>query len=367
MKRIIIAPDSFKGTLSAIEVCETVSGELMKKYPDAEIISVPIADGGEGTVDAFLCSLGGEKHYCSAHSPLGREIEAFYGILPDKRAVIEMAAASGITLEKENNALKGSSYGTGEIILDCIEKGVRRFIIGIGGSATTDGGTGMLSALGAGFFDGDGNKLNPCGENLIHIKNIDLSGLDKRLTECSFTVLCDVTNPLYGENGAAVVFSPQKGADEASVKLLDEGLRNFAVVSEKTLGKDFSLNEGAGAAGGMGFGFIAFLSARLVKGAEFILDITEFRKKAESADLVITGEGKMDRQSLMGKVPFSVAAASSGSRVVAVVGICETNPREAAVRGISEIIETNPQHIPFEEVRLKAKEMLEAACEKIII
>ena len=285
MKRIIIAPDSFKGTLSALEVCETVSVKLRKKYPSAEIISVPIADGGEGTVDALLCSMGGEKQYCRAHSPLGREIEAFYGILPDKSAVVEMAAASGITLEKENNALKSSSYGTGEIILGCIEKGIRRFIIGIGGSATTDGGTGMLSALGAGFFDGDGNKLNPCGENLIHIKNIDLSGLDKRLTECSFTVLCDVTNPLYGENGAAVVFSPQKGADERAVRLLDEGLCNFAFVSERVLGKDFSLNEGAGAAGGMGFGLMAFLSARLVKGVEVVAPNVPYYDKPQYSSL----------------------------------------------------------------------------------
>ncbi len=367
MKRIIIAPDSFKGTLSALEVCETVSAVLKKRYPDTEIISLPIADGGEGTVDAFLCSLGGEKQSCRVHSPLGSQTEAFYGLLPDGTAIIEMAAASGITLEKEKNALKSSSYGTGELILSAIEKGVRRFIVGIGGSATTDGGTGMLSALGARFLDGERNELYPCGESLIHIEETDLSGLDIRLRECEITVLCDVRNPLYGKTGAAYVFAPQKGADEREVRLLDEGLRKFADVSAKALGKDYALNEGAGAAGGLGFALNAYLGARLVRGTEFILDITDFRKKVKNADLIITGEGKTDSQSLMGKVPFTVAAASGGGRVMALVGVCEISPEEAKKRGIDEIVETNPHRLPFEKVKLCAKQMLIDACKDIII
>ena len=367
MKRVIIAPDSFKGTLSALEVCETVGNEIKKKYPDTKIIPIPVADGGEGTVEAFLCAMGGEKLCCRAHSPLGREIECFYALLADGTAVIEMAAASGITLEREKNALKSSSYGTGEIILDALERGVRRFIIGIGGSATTDGGTGMLCALGARLYNKKGEELYPGGESLIHIEKIDVSALDRRLAECEITVLCDVKNSLYGENGAAYVFSPQKGADEKAVRLLDEGLRNFARVSEALLGKNYAFCEGAGAAGGLGFGLVAYLHAKLVRGTEFILDVTDFRKKAGQADLIITGEGAMDDQSLMGKVPFTVAKESGGTRVVAVVGICKTDRALAAEKGIAEIIETNPRHLPFEEIRLCAKQMLIEACKDIII
>ena len=367
MKKIIIAPDSFKGTLSSLEVCETVSAELIKRYPDCEIVSLPIADGGEGTTDAFLCSVGGEKIYCRAHSPLGREIEAFYGIIDKGTAVIEMAAASGITLETDKNALRSSSYGTGELILDAMEKGVRRFIIGIGGSATTDGGTGMLSALGAELYGAEGNLLYPCGESLIHIEKIDLSALDKRLSECEFTILCDVRNPLYGEKGAAFVFSPQKGADENEVKLLDEGLRNFARVCASTLGEDYASVEGAGAAGGMGFALTAFLGADLVRGTEFILNLTGLAQKAEAADRIITGEGRMDSQSLMGKVPFEVAKRSCGKRVLALVGVCEADPKEAKKMGIDEIVETNPAHLPFEEIKENAKQMLIDACKNIII
>ena len=367
MKRVIIAPDSFKGTLSALEICKIISKELSKQYPQTDIASIPIADGGEGTVDAFLCALGGKKQYCRAHSPLGREIEAFYGILPDGRAVIEMAAASGITLEREKNALKSSSYGTGELILSAIEKGVRSFIIGIGGSATTDGGTGMLSALGAVLYDKDGKELYPCGESLIHICGIDTSSLDERLSECEFTVLCDVKNHLYGRNGAAYVYSPQKGADENEVRLLDAGLKNFAGVCEAYLGTDYSCLDGSGAAGGLGFGLVAFLGARLVRGTDFILDVTGFSEKTEGADLVITGEGKMESQSLMGKVPFNVARASKAKKVLAVVGVCETEVDEAARMGIDEIIETNPDRRSMEYVTANAEKMLIDACKNIII
>ena len=367
MKKVVIAPDSFKGTLSATEICNIVSAQLKKRYPGLEAVSIPVADGGEGTVNALLTAMGGEKISCTVRSPLGRDITAYYGILPDGTAVIEMAQASGITIEKENNALRSSTYGTGQLILDALDKNVRSILIGIGGSATTDGGIGALAALGGFFYDKSGKEVPLCGEGLSLIEAIDLSALDKRLESTDITVLCDVVNPLYGEKGAAFVFSPQKGASENDVLFLDEGLRNLARVSAKTLGKDYSLCEGAGAAGGLGFGLIAFLGAKLQKGVEYILEKTDFTEKAKDADLVITGEGKLDSQSLMGKVPFFVAEKSKGRKVLAVVGISEISSEKAAEKGIPQIIETNPKHLPFEEIKNNAEQMLIAAAENIIV
>lgn len=367
MKKVVIVPDSFKGTFSATEVCRIVKSELKKRYPDLEAAEIPVADGGEGTVEALLTAMGGERIYCTVKSPLGRDITAFYGILPDGTAVIEMAQASGLTLEKENNALKSSTYGTGQLILDAVSRGIKSILIGIGGSATTDGGIGALRALGTYFYDKHGKEVPLCGEGLSLIEKIDISGLDKRFGECNITVLCDVVNPLYGENGAAYVFSPQKGASEKDVLFLDDGLRNLARVSRTALGEDFSLCEGAGAAGGLGFGLMAFLGARLTKGIEYVLDKADFSEKIKDADLIITGEGKLDRQSLMGKVPFFVAEKSKGKRVLALVGVSEVKTEEARERGITEIIETNPMHLPFKEIESRAKQMLIDAIENIIV
>ena len=367
MKKIVIAPDSFKGTLSATEVCSVLSGCLKERYSDIEMIQIPVADGGEGTVEALLTAMGGEKIYCTVKSPLGSGITAYYGLLPEGTAVIEMAQASGITIEKENNALRASSYGTGQLILDAVNKGARDILIGIGGSATTDGGIGTVAALGGRFLDASEKEVPLCGEGLSLIEKIDISGLDKRLRECNITVLCDVVNPLYGEKGAAFVFAPQKGASSDDVMLLDDGLRNLAHVSESTLGKDYSLCEGAGAAGGLGFALIAFLGANLRKGIEYILEKTDFTKKIQNADLIITGEGKLDIQSLMGKVPFFVAEKSKGKRVLALVGVSEVTTEEAQKNGISEIVETNPLHLPFEAIKTSAKQMLIKASKNILI
>ncbi len=367
MKRVVIVPDSFKGTLSATEVCSVLSGCLKERYPDIEVIQIPVADGGEGTVEALLTAMGGEKIYCTVKSPLGSDITAYYGLLPDGTAVIEMAQASGITIEKENNALRASSYGTGQLILDAINKGARDILIGIGGSATTDGGIGTVAALGGRFLDKNGREVHRCGEGLSLIDSIDISDLDKRLTECNITVLCDVVNPLYGENGAAYVFSPQKGAAEKEVLLLDEGLRKLAEVSSAVLGEDYSHCEGAGAAGGLGFGLMAFLGANLRKGIEYILEKTDFTEKIQNADLIITGEGKLDIQSLMGKVPFFVAEKSEGKKVIAVVGVSEVSAVEAEKKGITHIIETNPLHLPFEHIKADARQMLIESTENIIL
>ena len=365
MKRVIIAPDSFKQTLSAVQVCEIVSEQLKQSYPDIHIDCVPVADGGEGTVDAFLFSVGGEKVYSKVKSPLGNDITAYYGILPDGSAIIEMAQASGIATEKANDPLKSSTYGTGQLILHAVKNGAEKIYIGIGGSATTDGGTGCLSALGVKFTKEKGEEIPLGGEGLPQIKNIDISGLDEDVRNCTITVLCDVKNPLYGKNGAAYIYAPQKGADEEQVKFLDKGLMNLAEKAEECLGCDYSSLEGAGAAGGLGFGLVAFLGAQLKRGVDTVLEATGFEAKAQKADLVITGEGKMDAQSLMGKVPFGVASKSIGTKVIAIVGVSEVDTRQSSKYGIEEIIETNPLHLPFEKIKHNARQMLTEACAKI--
>ena len=365
MEKVVIAPDSFKGSLSSYEVCSIISTVIKKNYPDAVIKEIPVADGGECTADAFLYASGGEKIHCKVKGPLGRDIEAYYVILPDNTAVIESALASGLTIEKENDALLASSCGTGQLIKAALDKGAERLFVGIGGSAMTDGGTGCLAALGAKFYDAQGKELYPCGKSLEAIKKIDLEEFDKRISEKEITVLCDVKNPLYGKNGAAYIFAPQKGANENDVAILDEGLENFADVAADFLGKDYSFYEGAGAAGGLGFALVAFVKAELKRGIDTVLDYCGFEKAVKDASLVITGEGKLDGQSLMGKVPFGVASRAKGKRIVAVVGISEVTDRECAVMGIDEVVEANYLHLPFEEIKDNAKEMLYVAAEKI--
>ena len=362
---VLLAPDSFKGTLSATEVCALLKQTILSASPDADVTSLPIADGGEGTSDAFLQIFGGERVTVRVHSPLLREISADYAILPDGTAVTETAAASGIAIEKENNALLASSFGTGELLRDALGRGCKKILFGLGGSATTDGGTGLLSALGARFLDKDGTELSPGGAALEALQTVDLSGLDKRLCQTKITVLCDVENPLFGPNGAAAVYAPQKGADTAAVELLDRGLRRLAEVCAKTLGKDFAFAKGAGAAGGLGFACLAFLGAHLTPGIDCILDAAAFSSRAKAADLIITGEGKMDAQSLMGKAPFGVAKRSGGTRVIAVVGLLDAEETDLRRAGIAAVYETNPQHLPFAEIRARAREDFCAAAEKM--
>ena len=278
-----------------------------------------------------------------------------------------MAMASGITLEKEKDAMRASTYGTGQIMKHALDKGIRKFFLGIGGSATTDGGIGCTSALGGRFLDKDGNEVLLCGEGLGSIESIDLSGLDERIKDCDITVLCDVKNPLYGNNGAAYIFGPQKGASEKQVEVLDAGLKNLADISAEYLGKDYSLLEGTGAAGGLGFALVAFLGGTLKGGIDHILDMLEFDEKVKDADLVITGEGKMDYQSLMGKLPFGVAKRCAHTKVAAIVGLNTADEKQIADLGISQVVETNYKHLPFKEVKATAKEDLIVAAKKIII
>lgn len=368
MKKIVVAPDSFKGTLSSLEVCNLVRESLLEERKDLDIITLPIADGGEGMTESFMSAFAdSEEIELKAKSPLGRDIDVYYAIVSGDTAVIEMAMASGITIEKENNAMRASTYGTGQIIKDALDRGVRKFVLGIGGSATTDGGIGCTAALGGKFLGKDSESVELCGEGLNDIVSIDLSQLDDRLKECDITVLCDVKNPLYGKNGAAYIFGPQKGADEKQVEILDQGLRNLADISAEYMKKDYSQYEGAGAAGGLGFALVAFLGGKLKGGIDHILDMLSFDEKVKDADLVITGEGKMDSQSLMGKLPFGVAKRCRHTRVAAIVGLNTADEKLIAELGIAQVVETNPEHKPFDEVKVTAKADLVKAAKKIII
>lgn len=368
MKKVVIAPDSFKGTLSSLEVCQIIEKTLRNKYKDIEIFSIPIADGGEGLTECFLYAFPkSEKIYCQAESPLGTTREVFYGVIGGDTAVIEMAQASGITIEKENDPMKASTFGTGQMIRHALDSGIRKFLIGIGGSATTDAGIGCVGALGGKFLDKNGFSVPLCGEGLKGIEKIDLSGLDKRLKDSDITVLCDVKNPLYGEKGAAYIYAPQKGSSKSQVIDLDMGLRLLGEKAKEYLGEDYSSLEGAGAAGGLGFALVAFLGAKLKRGIDTILNITDFQNKTVGADLVITGEGKMDEQSLMGKVPFGIASTSKGKKTIAIVGLNTAKCSDIQKAGISLVIETNPQHLPFEQIKYTAAQDLAAASEKITL
>ncbi len=305
---ILIAMDSFKGSLNAKHVVESVKTGIQKANPSANIISMPIADGGEGTFETLLTALGGFKKTIPVHDPLHRKISATYGIINHTSAIMEMAEASGLPLLKthERDPLKTSSYGTGEMIYDALERGIRSFVIGIGGSATNDGGTGMLSALGYRFFDEKGNVLSPHGGNLLSINHMDASEVHPGLKETSFTIACDVNNPLYGKDGATYVYGPQKGAHGNTLKILDNGLKHLASIIEAHTGIDPSHVEGSGAAGGLGAAFYAVLNATLRSGISIVFDALNVEGAIQTSDLVITGEGQIDKQTLMGKGPGGI-------------------------------------------------------------
>lgn len=325
MKRITIAVDSFKGSLSSREVADAFEEGFRTRIPDCEVRKVSIADGGEGTVDALVETLNGDYVEARVADPLGRPIVARYGVIDGgTTAVMEMSAASGLPLiaPEERNPLLTSTYGTGEMIAHAMERGCRKFLVGIGGSATNDGGTGMLRALGFRFLDAEGRELVGGGEILERIAQIDSSNARKELGECEFVVACDVTNPLYGPEGAAYVFAPQKGADAAMVERLDQGLRTYARAIERYNGVKVDQIAGAGAAGGLGGGFKALLGARLERGIDMVLSAMQFDRIIAGSDLVITGEGRIDRQTTMGKAPSGVLreATAQGIPTIAIGG-----------------------------------------------
>ena len=323
--KVVAAIDSFKGSMTSLEVAAAFEKGVKKVYKDAEFIKIPLADGGEGTVKALIDNLDGKMVNIKVKDPLMRDIDSFYGISGDgKTAVIEMAAASGLPLlsPDERNPLKATTFGTGELIKDALEKGCREFIIGIGGSATNDAGTGMLSALGYIFLDENGNELEPNGENLINIRSFKDDKVMKEVAEAKFLIACDVDNPFYGTNGAAHVYGKQKGATSDIIKILDDGMRNFSNVIEKIKKTDISNISGSGAAGGLGGAFTAFFNSELKPGIDIITEKIELENKINGSDYVITGEGRIDFQSAMGKTPSGVAklAKKYGIPVIAIGG-----------------------------------------------
>lgn len=310
--RILIAPDSFKGSLSAVAVADAIEQGLRKVVLAADIKKIPMADGGEGTVEAIITAVGGDIHHQKVIGPLGEEVKAFFGVLGDgATAVIEMAAASGLPLvpEDKRNPMNTTTYGTGQLIRAAMDKGCNRVIIGIGGSATNDGGVGMAQALGVKFYDAEGRVIDGFGGKVLeHIAHIDINDMDKRVKDVDITVACDVTNPLCGPSGAAAIYGPQKGATPEMVEELDRGLANLAVVIKKDLGIDIKDMPGAGAAGGLGAGLVAFLGASLKPGMDIMIDVTHMDELVSQYDLVITGEGRTDEQTVFGKVPVGVAS-----------------------------------------------------------
>ncbi|MBQ6381877.1 MAG: glycerate kinase [Clostridia bacterium] len=308
--KIVIACDSFKESLSSMEAGEAVERAARAEFPEAEVIVSPLADGGEGTADALLACLGGKRIECEVQNPLGKTITATYALTDNNIAVIDVAAAAGLALlaPEERNPLKTSTYGVGQMIDNAIRRGCRDFIIGLGGSATIDGGVGMLEALGLKFFNRFGDRIkNLKGEDVAEIKHIDFSDGNRHIPSCRFRVACDVENPLCGKNGAAEVYGPQKGADEACVQKLDTALFDLADMVKMKFHRDTKNIPGAGAAGGLGWAFVTFLGGKLEKGTAIVADATDLKQKLEGADLFITGEGKLDAQSVQGKAPVSAA------------------------------------------------------------
>ncbi|MBF4661573.1 glycerate kinase [Cronobacter malonaticus] len=325
LKKIVIAPDSFKESLSAMDVAKAIEAGFREIYPQAHYVCVPMADGGEGTVEAMVAATGGQIITTPVTAPLGNKVDGFFGLLGDgETAVVEMAAASGLHLvpAAQRDPRITTSYGTGELILAALERGVKAIIIGIGGSATNDGGAGMMQALGARFLDGEARELAPGGAALARLARLDLSALDPRLAQVSVTVACDVDNPLCGEKGASAVFGPQKGATPAMVTELDAALRCFGEQLEAVTGKTIISAPGAGAAGGMGAALLGMLNAELRPGIEIVIESLGLAQAVRDADLVITGEGRLDSQSIHGKTPIGVARVAKQFQrpVVAIAG-----------------------------------------------
>lgn len=353
MKKIVVASDSFKGSLTSREISTIVAEAVSEVFPDCQTVCLEIADGGEGTIDALCRALGGSRIEVSVSDPLGKPVVSEYAIVnvPEEghTAVIEMSKASGLPLVPSGlrNPMLTTTFGTGELILDALGRGCKHFLIGIGGSATNDGGTGMLTALGWRFLDSDGNELPPVGASLGKIESIDSSGKNPALDGCSFVTACDVDNPFCGPDGAAFVFAPQKGAGPEEVILLDKGLESFSSVIRKSTGVDVKDIPGAGAAGGLGGALLAFLGARLTPGAEMVLEAIGFDSLAEGADLVITGEGRMDFQTLKGKAPLCVLrhATRLGIPTISLAGIISDYDLLKNL-GYKDILCINPPGLP---------------------
>lgn len=370
MKHVILVPDSFKGTLSSAEICSVLRSEILRHFPDCAVSCVPVADGGEGSVDCFLTALGGRRVPTTVCGPFGEPVDAFFGFLPDgKTAVVEMAACAGLPLaEGRLDPLRATTFGVGELFLAAAELGASKIIVGLGGSATNDGGCGAAAACGVRFLNRSGELFVPTGGTLAQIAHIDISGLSPSLRDVQFTAMCDIDNPLYGPNGAAAVFSPQKGASASQVALLDDGLRSLAAVISHQLSHEVSSIPGGGAAGGMGAGMSAFFGASLHSGIDIVLDTVHFDRMLQTADWVFTGEGRLDSQSLRGKVVIGVAqhAKAAGVPVIAVVGDAEDKLDGAYEAGVTAVFPINRRARNFHEIRHLSRSFLAQTAEDIL-
>lgn len=369
--KIVLAPDSYKGSLTAKQACDAMEIGIRRVWPDAQIIQVPMADGGEGTVQSLVDATLGQTYKHKVLGPLGQTVEATYGILGDgETAVIEMAEASGLYLipKESRNPLLTTTYGTGELILAALDRGCRKFILGIGGSATNDGGMGMAQALGIRFLDAEGNELRSGGGELGRLTTIDSSGMNSQLADCVFTVACDVDNPLCGPEGASAVFGPQKGATPEMVQRLDAGLRHYAGVLSTALGIEVADVPGAGAAGGLGAGLLAFLNATLKRGVDIVIEATELEHKMQGADFVFSGEGQCDFQTERGKTPFGVAktAQKLGIPTLLLAGSIGDGVESLYAHGVVSLFALPQKPMALEEAMQQAPELMAQTAERVI-
>jgi len=368
LNKVVLIPDSFKGTLTSIEICTIISDKMNKHFPHCHVVSIPVADGGEGSVDCFLSALGGEKIFETVSSPYFEDMESFYGLIGDT-AVIEMAACAGLPLvEDRKNPSLTTTYGVGQLIMSAAKKGCKKLIVGLGGSSTNDGGCGAAAAVGVKFYDKEGNEFIPVGKTLIDIDRIDLSHRAKELDNIEIITMCDIDNPMYGTKGAAYIFGPQKGADEKMVIVLDKGLKHLCDVIEKETDRNLKDVPGSGAAGAMGAGMIAFFNSKLQMGIETVLDAVKFDDIIADADMIFTGEGKLDTQSLRGKVVIGVGkrAKNKNIPVTVIAGGAAANIDEAYDMGVTSIFTINRLPEDFEISRYKSKENLEATIDNIL-
>lgn len=358
VKKFVLIPDSFKGTMSSAEICAIMEAAIEKYCPDSRVVSLPVADGGEGSVDSFIAAMGGKKVFTTVEGPYMDDMESFYGVLEDGTAVIEMAACAGLPLvENDLHPNRATTYGVGQLMVHAATHGCKKLIVGLGGSCTNDAGTGAAAAAGVKFYDKNGKAFVPTGGTLGEIEKIDVSGLCPQLKAAEVTAMCDIDNPFYGENGAAYVFGPQKGATPTMIAVLDDGLKKLAGTMAKELSVDVSAVPGSGAAGGMGGGMLAFFGARLKPGIETTLDAVNFDALAEDADLVFSGEGRLDSQSLRGKVVIGVARRTKklGVPLIAVVGDIGDDIERVYDLGVSAVFSINRVAVDFKVARTRSK------------
>ena len=368
----VLAPDSFKESMSAAQASQAMQRGIQNVIPDAHTIHVPMADGGEGTVDALISSLKGQSIACDVTGPLSEQrIQTYWGMVDaGQTAVVEMAKANGIHLlaAEKRNPMLTTTYGTGEMIKRALDLGVKKIIMGSGGSITNDGGAGMAQALGVQFLNHAGELIQVCGGNLDQVKSMDLSGLDPRLVDTEIIIASDVNNPLCGPNGASIIFGPQKGATPEMIKQLDQNLGHFADVVAGQIGCDYRHVAGAGAAGGLGFGLMAFTAASIRSGVELMIEQVQLSEKIAQADYVLTGEGKIDSQTSLGKTPFGVAqlARKFNKPVIAFAGLVGEGIEDLFESGFSQIVGINPPDCPLEEALKNAEMNLEKAVAEIV-